>query len=136
MERELIFEVSGQNENLMILAEHLKRIGITMETAEGGREGQKIIRWDDSMVEKRISREAGNVWVKEDIKIQDVIDLMDKYWIRGQHGTFGKEHLGISKSTFRRRLRYFEDKYGSLQGALEAGGVYFTDSPEKNKTER
>ena len=98
-----------------------------------GRKGQKIIRWEDARVEKRISREAGNAWVKEDIKIQDVIELMDRYWIRGQHGTFGKEHLGISKSTFRRRLRYFEDKYGSLEKALEAGCVYFTDRPGTNE---
>ena len=129
MEREIVLKTESGEENWTALAEHLKRIGIKLEEAEGGRDGQKIIRWEDANVEKHLSRDAGNNWVKEDIRIQDVIELMDKYWIRGQHGTFAKEHLGISKATFRRRLRYFEEKYGSLQGAVEAGCVKFTDRP-------
>ena len=128
----IIFEADGQSEDLNLLAGYLKRIGIKVEAGEGGREGRKIIRWDDSKVEERLFRNAGNNWVKEDIMISDVIELMDKYWIRGQHGTFAKEHLGISKATFRRRLRYFEEKYGSLQGAVKAGCVKFTDRPGGN----
>ena len=113
-----------------IVKSYLDKIGIKAELKS---EGVYYLRWDDKAVEKKLGRQAGNAWVKEDLRIADVLVLMDRYWKRGSHGTFAQEYLGISKSTFLRRMRYFAERYGGLERALEAGCIYFTNRPTEEK---
>ena len=129
-----ILRSSNNKEDIASFLAYATRIGMTVED-DNPPGGEVTLRWDDKTVEKKVGRQAGNIWVKEDILIEDVIKLMDQHWRRGNHGTFAKDYLGISKSTFLRRLRYFEENFGGLREALAAGQVKFTNRPHSEKKE-
>jgi len=130
MKREItVHEKEDDLPNWVELAALLKKVGVIITSPQNG---VIKIKWDDETVDKAITRDAGNNWIREDILIEDIIKLMDKHWRRGYHRSFPEDHnLGISYATFRKRLNYFEKKYGSLQEAVDAGCKYFTDRPDR-----
>lgn len=110
----------------------LKRIGFEVYQEE---DGTIRLIWDDDYVNERLSRKAGSkklVHVRDDILIEHVLDCLDAYKASDEKNKFVQERFGISASTFRRRMRFFEEKYGSLQRAYEAGCVFFTNNKEIN----
>ena len=110
----------------------LKRVGFEVYR-EDDRGTMRLI-WDTDSVKKHLSRNAGNrsfVRVREDILIEDVLSGLAEYWTNNDKESYVKDTYGISASTFRRRLDFFKEKYGSLQEAAKAGCIYFTDRDKR-----
>ena len=125
-------QVGKDPEAVNVLSSMLNQLGVQTEIADD----QIRISWDDDIVREKISRSAGRPKTQALIRIDEVLPLLGDYY--DLHGddkyTFVKSQLGISERTFRRRLKYFEDRgFSSLKKARDAGYFYFIDDEEKSK---
>lgn len=125
-------QVGKDPEALNVLSSMLNQLGVQTEIADA----QISISWDDDIVREKISRSAGRPKAQALIRIDDVLPLLGDYRdLRGEEKyAFIKAQFGISERTFRRRMKFFEDRgFSSLKKALEAGYIYFIDDEMKSK---